>query len=121
MGIKRILALSHNGYGPDMELAANTHGIDLIVGGHSHSYLGDPSNPLSQGPYPTIIKNLKGDNTLIVQVRICCLCYLPQKRVCIEWSQGQSTKKGSRFYYRHSVGEDILVTWTWCSTLRARL
>ncbi|KAG0284280.1 hypothetical protein BGZ96_011347 [Linnemannia gamsii] len=66
-GIKRILALSHNGYEPDMELAANTHGVDLIVGGHSHSYLGDPSNPLSQGPYPTIIKNLKGDNTLIVQ------------------------------------------------------
>ncbi|KAF9901523.1 hypothetical protein EC991_006060 [Linnemannia zychae] len=66
-GIKRILALSHNGYGPDMELAANTHGVDLIVGGHSHSYLGDPLNPLSQGPYPTIIKNLKGKNTLIVQ------------------------------------------------------
>ncbi|KAF9133782.1 hypothetical protein BGW39_008959 [Mortierella sp. 14UC] len=66
-GIKRILALSHNGYGPDMELAAKTHGIDLIVGGHSHSYLGDPKNPLSQGPYPTIIKNLKGENTLIVQ------------------------------------------------------
>ncbi|KAG0275476.1 hypothetical protein BGZ95_008747 [Linnemannia exigua] len=66
-GIKRILALSHNGYGPDMDLAANTHGIDLIVGGHSHSYLGDPKNPLSQGPYPTIIKNLKGENTLIVQ------------------------------------------------------
>lgn len=51
-----------------MELAAGTHGVDLIVGGHSHSYLGDPSNPLSQGPYPTIIKNLKGENTLIVQV-----------------------------------------------------
>ncbi|KAF9107700.1 hypothetical protein BGX29_005217 [Mortierella sp. GBA35] len=66
-GIKRILALSHNGYGPDMELAANTHGVDLIVGGHSHSYLGDAKNPLSQGPYPTIIKNLKGENTLIVQ------------------------------------------------------
>ncbi|KAG0205977.1 hypothetical protein BGX28_002527 [Mortierella sp. GBA30] len=66
-GIKRILALSHNGYGPDMELAANTHGVDLIVGGHSHSYLGDASNPLSEGPYPTVIKNLKGESTLIVQ------------------------------------------------------
>ncbi|CAO3571360.1 unnamed protein product [Mortierella alpina] len=66
-GIKRILALSHNGYGPDMELAAKTRGVDLIVGGHSHSYLGDKSNPLSQGPYPTVIKNLAGDNTLIVQ------------------------------------------------------
>ncbi|KAG0354994.1 hypothetical protein BGZ54_001354 [Gamsiella multidivaricata] len=66
-GIKRIFGLSHNGYGPDMELAANTHGIDLIVGGHSHSYLGDPANPLYEGPYPTVIKNLKGENTLIVQ------------------------------------------------------
>ncbi|KFH68573.1 hypothetical protein MVEG_05384 [Podila verticillata NRRL 6337] len=67
MGIKRILALSHNGYGPDMELAAKTHGVDLIVGGHSHSYLGDPKNPDYEGPYPTVIKNQKGDNTLIVQ------------------------------------------------------
>lgn len=67
-GIKRILALSHNGYGPDMELAAKTHGVDLIVGGHSHSYLGDPKNPDYEGPYPTVIKNQKGENTLIVQV-----------------------------------------------------
>ncbi|KAF9995413.1 hypothetical protein BGZ80_000342 [Entomortierella chlamydospora] len=66
-GIKRILALSHNGYAPDMELAAKTRGLDLIVGGHSHSYLGDPKNPLYQGPYPTVIKNLDGENTLIVQ------------------------------------------------------
>ncbi|ORZ14338.1 Metallo-dependent phosphatase-like protein [Lobosporangium transversale] len=66
-GIKRILGLSHNGYGPDMELAAKTHGIDLIVGGHSHSYLGDPKNKMYEGPYPTVIKNLKGENTLIVQ------------------------------------------------------
>ncbi|KAG0238225.1 hypothetical protein BGW42_006505 [Actinomortierella wolfii] len=67
MGIQRILAVSHNGYGPDIELAANTRGLDLIVGGHSHSYLGDPSNPLSEGPYPTVVKNLDGENTLIVQ------------------------------------------------------
>jgi 5'-nucleotidase len=72
-GIKRIFGLSHNGYGPDMELAANTHGIDLIVGGHSHSFLGDSNNPLSEGPYPTVIKNLKGENTLIVQVAMVCI------------------------------------------------
>ncbi|KAF9205042.1 hypothetical protein BGZ49_004556 [Haplosporangium sp. Z 27] len=67
LGIKRILALSHNGYAPDMDLAAKTRGLDLIVGGHSHSYLGDPKNPLYQGPYPTVIKNLDGENTLVVQ------------------------------------------------------
>ncbi|KAG0249487.1 hypothetical protein BG011_009260 [Mortierella polycephala] len=66
-GIKKILALSHNGYEEDMVLAAKTRGLDLIVGGHSHSYLGDPKNPLYQGPYPTVVKDLGGDNTLIVQ------------------------------------------------------
>ncbi|KAG0221871.1 Metallo-dependent phosphatase-like protein [Mortierella sp. GBAus27b] len=66
-GIKRILALSHNGYDQDQVLASKTRGLDLIVGGHSHSYLGDPKNPLYQGPYPTITKNLDGENTLIVQ------------------------------------------------------
>ncbi|KAG0253903.1 hypothetical protein BGZ95_006179, partial [Linnemannia exigua] len=67
-GIKRIIAVSHHGYGPDMEVAAKTRGLDLIVGGHSHTYLGnDPQNPLYGGPYPTKIKNLDGEETLIVQ------------------------------------------------------
>lgn len=68
-GYKRILALSHHGYQNDKELAANTHGIDLIVGGHSHTYLGDKNNKLYQGEYPTVVKNLKKEDTLIVQVR----------------------------------------------------
>ncbi|KAG0290900.1 hypothetical protein BGZ96_005658 [Linnemannia gamsii] len=66
-GYKRIIAVSHNGYESDMELAAKTRGLDLIVGGHSHSYLGDPKSALYQGPYPTLIKNLDGEDTLIVQ------------------------------------------------------
>ncbi|KAG0206581.1 hypothetical protein BGX28_002017 [Mortierella sp. GBA30] len=66
-GIKRILALSHHGYDNDKELASKTRGIDLIVGGHSHTYLGDPKNPLYKGPYPTAVKNLDGEDTLIVQ------------------------------------------------------
>ncbi|KAF9945506.1 hypothetical protein BGZ65_010655, partial [Modicella reniformis] len=69
-GIKRILGLSHHGYAPDMELAAKTRGLDLIIGGHSHSYLGDPNNPLYEGPYPTVVKNLDGENTLVVQAYV---------------------------------------------------
>ncbi|KAF9946078.1 hypothetical protein BGZ72_000709 [Mortierella alpina] len=66
-GIKRILALSHHGYDNDKVLAAQTRGIDLIVGAHSHTLLGDTGNPLSKGPYPTVIKNKDGEDTLIVQ------------------------------------------------------
>ncbi len=68
-GIKRILALSHHGYENDKVLAAQTRGIDLIVGAHSHTLLGDVKNPLSKGPYPTVVKNQGGEDTLIVQVK----------------------------------------------------
>ncbi|PIA13030.1 Metallo-dependent phosphatase [Coemansia reversa NRRL 1564] len=69
-GITSIIAVSHNGYHEDMDVAANTHGLGLIVGGHSHTYLSiNPSEPGSGGPYPTIVKNLDGHNTYVVQAK----------------------------------------------------
>lgn len=41
-GINKIVALSHLGYGPDEELAAAVDGIDVIVGGHTHTKLESP-------------------------------------------------------------------------------
>ncbi|KAJ2052456.1 hypothetical protein GGI08_005024 [Coemansia sp. S2] len=62
MGIHRIIVLSHMGYGFDKQMAEKLEsGISLIVGGHTHSYLGD--NDISEvsrkpgGPYPTWIAN----------------------------------------------------------------
>lgn len=37
-----IVCLSHLGYGPDKELAAAVKGIDIIVGGHSHTVVKAP-------------------------------------------------------------------------------
>ncbi|KAJ3319655.1 hypothetical protein HDV06_006148 [Boothiomyces sp. JEL0866] len=64
-GIKKIICVSHNGYWDDQELARNTRGIDLIVGGHSHTLLSDSKN--AAGPYPTKIMNKDGKSTYIVQ------------------------------------------------------
>ncbi len=36
-GVNRIILLSHTGYDIDKELAKNLDGVDIIVGGHSHS------------------------------------------------------------------------------------
>ncbi|CAG8577893.1 5'-nucleotidase [Rhizophagus irregularis DAOM 181602=DAOM 197198] len=68
-GIKRILTLSHNGYGPDRKLAARTHGVAVHVGGHSHSLLANDTtlSDYISGPYPTVVENAKGENTLVVQ------------------------------------------------------
>jgi 5'-nucleotidase len=55
-GYKRIIALTHIGYRQDQELVKATKGLSLVVGGHSHTFLGDV--PGSEGPYPTIVKDL---------------------------------------------------------------
>jgi 2',3'-cyclic-nucleotide 2'-phosphodiesterase/3'-nucleotidase len=41
-GSDLIVALSHIGYNADIDLAENTEGIDVIVGGHSHTKLDEP-------------------------------------------------------------------------------
>ncbi|NGZ75107.1 5'-nucleotidase C-terminal domain-containing protein [Saccharibacillus alkalitolerans] len=42
-GINKIVALSHLGYAEDQELAKEVDGIDIIVGGHSHTQLDEPT------------------------------------------------------------------------------
>ncbi|EFQ25931.1 5'-nucleotidase domain-containing protein [Colletotrichum graminicola] len=62
--ITRIAALTHIGYEEDQKLAEETSGLYLIMGGHSHTLLGDMED--AEGPYPTITKNKDGDDVFIV-------------------------------------------------------
>lgn len=55
-GINKIVVLSRSlGYDVEMALAAAVSGIDVIVGGHSHSPLGPM--PGVVGPYPTAVNS----------------------------------------------------------------
>ena len=38
-GIDKVILLSHCGYSDDIQIAKNTSGIDVIIGGHSHDVL----------------------------------------------------------------------------------
>ncbi|KJD34573.1 5'-nucleotidase [Tamlana nanhaiensis] len=61
-----VICLSHLGYHyknnsskiSDLKLAAATKNIDLIIGGHTHTFL----------PKPTVAKNIDGKNVLVNQV-----------------------------------------------------
>ena len=46
-GIDKIIALTHNGYTEDIKLAKAVHGVDVFVGGHSHSFLYSPTTPIT--------------------------------------------------------------------------
>lgn len=58
-GVNKIVALTHVGYNKDKEIAAAVDGLDVVVGGHSHTYLSS-TDPKSSGPYPTMVKNPAG-------------------------------------------------------------
>jgi 2',3'-cyclic-nucleotide 2'-phosphodiesterase (5'-nucleotidase family) len=62
--ITRIAAITHIGYEEDQKLAKATTGLQLIMGGHSHTLLGDMED--AEGKYPTIVDNKDGDEVFIV-------------------------------------------------------
>ncbi|KAF7359038.1 Metallo-dependent phosphatase [Mycena sanguinolenta] len=62
--VERIIAMTHIGYEDDIAMAQNTTGIHLIIGGHSHTLLGDMAG--AAGPYPTIETNLDGEEVFVV-------------------------------------------------------
>lgn len=62
--ITRIAAITHIGYEEDQRLAEQTSGLYLIMGGHSHTLLGDDED--AEGPYPTIVNNTDGEEVFIV-------------------------------------------------------
>ncbi|RUO20827.1 bifunctional metallophosphatase/5'-nucleotidase [Aliidiomarina iranensis] len=70
MGIDKVVALTHIGKAIDVEIANQVNGIDVIVGGHSHTLLGDFSD-LSMGyagTYAEWVINPDGESaTCVVQ------------------------------------------------------
>jgi len=69
-GVRHIVALTHQGYDADKAMAAKLTDIDAIIGGDSHSLLGDFSTvgiATSSGSYPTVVTNIKGETVCIGQ------------------------------------------------------
>jgi len=69
-GVRHIVALTHQGYDADKAMAAKLTDIDAIIGGDSHSLLGDFSAvgiATSSGSYPTVVTNIKGETVCIGQ------------------------------------------------------
>ena len=60
MGVTKIIVMSHSGYAVDLAVAEGTTGVDVIVGGHSNTYLSNTDED-AQGPYPTMV----GDTAVV--------------------------------------------------------
>ncbi|MCO5135618.1 MAG: 5'-nucleotidase C-terminal domain-containing protein [Phyllobacteriaceae bacterium] len=65
-GVNKIVALTHVGLEMDKQIAAAVSGIDVIVGGHSHTLLANGDDGAA-GPYPVWVENPDGIKVPIVQ------------------------------------------------------
>lgn len=70
LGIDKIVLLTHIGYDNDLNWMVEIPGVDVIVGGDSHSLLGDESKlaPVGfpVGPYPTMVEASDGRKVCVV-------------------------------------------------------
>jgi 5'-nucleotidase / UDP-sugar diphosphatase len=69
-GVRHIIVASHFGYGNERLLASRLPEVDVVIGGDSHTLLGEPLKAFglpAQGPYPTLEKNADGDTVCIAQ------------------------------------------------------
>ncbi|KAL1507413.1 hypothetical protein AB1Y20_008256 [Prymnesium parvum] len=69
-GVTKIVLLTHRGYSLDVAMAAELDGVDVIVGGDSHSLLGPRELSAlglsSVGEYPTIVTRRDGSKVCVV-------------------------------------------------------
>lgn len=75
-GIEKIILLTHLQYQRDIELIAQLPAVDVVIGGDSHTLLGDTGltdsgdmqlspEVVSAGPYPTVLTNADGDTVCL--------------------------------------------------------
>ena len=64
-GVNKIVLVTHIGYTLDQELAKAVQGVDVIVGGHTQTFLGTGEG--EGGPYPTFVTAPDGTQVPVVQ------------------------------------------------------
>ncbi|WP_433903421.1 bifunctional metallophosphatase/5'-nucleotidase [Sphingobacterium puteale] len=98
-----IICLSHLGYQyendkvSDLVLASKTSDIDLIIGGHTHTFLNEP----------TLVTNLKGTQTVINQVGFAGI-NLGRIDFIMEPGSGKKQMIASTYQVNPSIEESLL-------------
>ncbi len=64
-GVNKIIAVSHGGFARDRDVASMVTGLDVIVAGHSHTYLSNVDEE-AEGPYPVVVSAPDGNPVLLV-------------------------------------------------------
>ncbi|XP_059587780.1 5'-nucleotidase isoform X2 [Alligator mississippiensis] len=70
LGVNKIIALGHSGFMVDQQIAQKVRGVDIVVGGHTNTFLytgPPPSSEVPVGNYPFMVRS--DDNRLVPVVQ----------------------------------------------------
>ncbi|XP_060770017.1 5'-nucleotidase isoform X2 [Neoarius graeffei] len=70
LGINKIIALGHSGFEMDIEIARKVRDVDVVIGGHTNTFLftgTPPSSEVPAGPYPFMVRSDDGHQVPVVQ------------------------------------------------------
>ncbi|KAG8147587.1 putative Venom 5'-nucleotidase protein, partial [Naja naja] len=70
LGVNKIIALGHSGFMEDCRIAQKVKGVDVVVGGHTNTFLytgSPPSNEVAAGNYPFMQLSDDGRQVPVVQ------------------------------------------------------
>lgn len=69
-GVNKIIALGHAGFAVDTKIATEVEGVDVVIGGHTNTFLYTGTAPSVEKPigdYPHVVNKANGERTLVVQ------------------------------------------------------
>lgn len=102
-GVTKIIALTHSGYLRDLDYAAEVPGLDAVVGGHSHTLLGDMEG--ATAPYPTMVSGPDGADVPVVQAYAYGK-YLGHLRLTFDDEGNVTSAEGQPILLDNSIPED---------------
>ena len=106
-GVNKIIALTHIGYVRERDVIAKIPGVDVVVGGHSHSLLSN-TDPKAEGPYPTMVENPDGYKVPVVQAASYSK-YLGELKVVFDDNGVVKEATGAPIFLDKSVTPDAAV------------
>ena len=106
-GVNKIVAITHIGYLRERDVIAKIPGIDVVIGGHSHSLL-SKTDAKAEGPYPTIVDNPEGSKVPVVQAASYSK-YLGEIKVVFDDNGVVKEATGDPIYLDNAVKPDEAV------------
>ena len=108
-GVKIFIALGHSGFTKDIEIAEKVDDIDLVIGGHTNTFLWNGTAPDAetvQGPYPTLVKQPSSGRHVPVVQAYAYTKYLGKLHLVFN-SKGELIKyKGNPILLNNSIPQD---------------